>query len=410
MRIFGNQGMKMKPEMSKRDAILIVSSAAIGYLGFTTTPRAAALVLAVPVFWALAGSRYAAFAVVFACKLAASRGLLPGAAVFLSEYHTFTEAAALYFLMPFGASLPFGMFWSDDRRRKAICLVLAFFTAYVLPPISLIGIINPLMASGMIFRGWGFAGMLVVLGIYALCAVSRKTAFVFLCVIGIFAFLPPDSWYEPPKPEGIAAIDTSFGRLGSGSFNFERDYERAHMVFSELGNRIGKDASPDVVILPETIAGRLNDTGLELWKRGLEKLFGNETAVIFGAELPAGNGKKYDNALLMLYDGKITASLQRIPVIYSMYRGPFAKSGANLHLLDSGILELPDGRKAAVIVCYEAFLTWPFLVSMFHKPDMIICMANLWWCRETSLPATQRNVVSLWALTFGIPAAFVWNI
>jgi hypothetical protein len=71
---------------------------------------------------------------------------------------------------------------------------------------------------------------------------------------------------------------------------------------------------------------------------------------------------------------------------------------------------LPDGRNAAVIICYEAFLTWPFLVSMIHKPDVIICAANLWWCRETSLPATQRIIVSLWANTFGVPAVFVRNI
>jgi hypothetical protein len=90
-----------------------------------------------------------------AYKLAASRGLLPGAAVFLPEHHTFMEATALYFLMPLGASLPFGIFWSKDTRRKAVCLVLAFLAAYALPPISLIGIINPLMASGAIFRGWG---------------------------------------------------------------------------------------------------------------------------------------------------------------------------------------------------------------------------------------------------------------
>ena len=57
--------------------------------------RAAALILAVPVLWTLADSRYAAFAVILAYKLAASRGLLPGAAVFLSEDHTFLQAAAL---------------------------------------------------------------------------------------------------------------------------------------------------------------------------------------------------------------------------------------------------------------------------------------------------------------------------
>jgi hypothetical protein len=47
---------------------------------------------------------------------------------------------------------------------------------------------------------------------------------------------------------------------------------------------------------------------------------------------------------------------------------------------------------------------------MFHRPDVIVCTANLWWCRETSLPATQKNAVSLWALTFGVPAVFVQNI
>jgi apolipoprotein N-acyltransferase len=330
--------------------------------------------------------------------------------VFLSEYHTSVEAAALYFLMSFGASLPFGVFWSKERKGKAVCLMLAFLVAYVLPPFSLIGIINPLMASGTVFRGLGFAGMLIMLGIYMLCAVFRKIAFVFLCFIGIFTALPPNDWYEPTKPYGIAAVDTSFGRLGSGSFSFERDYERANMVFSELRNRIGKDAKASVVILPETIAGRLNDTGLELWKREIEKLFGNKTAVIFGAELPMGDGRKYDNALLMLHNGEITVTRQRIPVPRSMFRGPFAETGADLHLRDSGILRLPDSRKAAIIVCYEAFLTWPFIVSMSHKPDMIVCAANLWWCRETSLPVTQRNVVLLWALTFGIPAVFVRNI
>jgi apolipoprotein N-acyltransferase len=214
----------------------------------------------------------------------------------------------------------------------------------------------------------------------------------------------------PSKPEGIVSIDTSFGRLGSGSFSFERDYERANMVFLELGKRIGKDAAGKIVVLPETIAGRLNDTGLELWKSGFEKLFGRETAVIFGAELPTGDGRKYDNAVLMLHDGKITASRQRIAVPYSMYRGPFANSGANLHLFDSGILGLPDGRKAAAIVCYEAFLTWPLIASMTQKPDAIICAANLWWCRDTSLPATQKTAVSLWSLLFGVSAVFAKNI
>ena len=392
-------------------ALLVITSALIGYMGLSNIARAAVFILAVPVFWTLADSRYTAFAVILAYKLSASRGLLPGAAVFLSEVHTPFQAAALYFLMPFGASLPFFVFWSENRIRKAICLVLAFDAAYILPPISLIGIINPLMASGTIFRGWGFAGILTVLAIYALCAVSKKYAYMFLCIIALFAALPGDGWYIPSSPNEVMAVNTSFGRLGSGSFNFVQDYERTKMVFNELRKRDIANTKADVIVLPETIAGRLNDTGLELWRGEIQKLLPDkDNTVIFGAELPSGDGRKYDNAAILLHDGKTSAVYQRIPVPYSMYRGPFAKTGANLHILDNNILVLPDGRKAAVIICYEAFLTWPFIASMIHSPNFIICSANLWWCKDTSLPKTQKTVVSLWELTFGLPVVFAWNI
>jgi hypothetical protein len=47
---------------------------------------------------------------------------------------------------------------------------------------------------------------------------------------------------------------------------------------------------------------------------------------------------------------------------------------------------------------------------MTQKPDVIISAANLWWCRETSLPDTQKTAVTLWSLLFGVPAVFVRNI
>jgi apolipoprotein N-acyltransferase len=93
-----------------------------------------------------------------------------------------------------------------------------------------------------------------------------------------------------------------------------------------------------------------------------------------------------------------------------MYRGPFAETGANLNLFECGIIPLPNGKKAAVVICYEAFLTWPFVTSMIHKPDVIICAANLWWCKDTSLPDSQRTIVSLWSLLFGVPVVFAQNI
>jgi predicted amidohydrolase len=182
------------------------------------------------------------------------------------------------------------------------------------------------------------------------------------------------------------------------------------MVFGDLGKRNIARSEEKIIVLPETIAGRLNKTGMKLWKNEIQKITKAGQSVIFGAELPAGDGMKYDNAAVMLREGKIAYTRQRIPVPYSMYRGPFAETGANLHLWECGTLPLPDGGKAAMIICYEAFLTWPFLVSMTQKPNVIICAANLWWCRETSLSKTQKSVVSLWSLLFGVPAVFALNI
>jgi len=392
------------------DLLLVCVSGMIGFFGLSSIPRFATLILAVPVLWCLASSRLSAFCIMLAYFLSTSRDLLSGAAVFLSEHHTFIQAATLYFLMSCGVSLPFLIFWSNNRRKRALCLPLAFLFAFVIPPISLIGIVNPLMAAGTILKGFGYPGMGLVLLICVLSAISRKITLSSLCVIVAFTVLPSESWYLAPQPYGFMGIDTSFGRLGSGSYRFSEDYERIQFIFEDLRQRDLKSTDARYVVLPETIAGRFNTSGLSLWQKELSKLLNEDTVVIFGGEIPTGSGRKYDNAAIMLYEGKITVVSQRIPVPYSMYRGPFAETGANLHLLENGILDLPDSSKAAVVICYEAYLTWPYLVSMRHRPDMLISMANLWWCRNTSLPLTQRNTVNLWGLLFGVPVLFVQNL
>lgn len=392
------------------DSILIISSGIIGFFGLSSAPRLATLVLAVPIMWGLASSRKAAFGVIFAYFLVVSRGLILGAAVFLSENHTPLQAVTIYLLLPLGVSLPFLVFWSRGKKRRAFCMILAFFTSFILPPISLIGIVNPVIAAGTVFKGLGYLGIGLTILLWTLCAVFRRIAYLFLCVVIAFTVLPDDRWYVSPLPEDFIAVDTSIGKLGSGSYDFSSDYERIRYVFSDLRQRNLKDSDAKYIVLPETIAGRVNPSGLDLWRRELNKLVKNDTTILFGGEIPTEDGRKYDNAAIMLHSGKMSVVLQRIPVPYSMYRGPFAKTGANLHLFEDGILPLPDGRKAAVVICYEAYLTWPYLLSMIHKPDMLISMANLWWCRETSLPITQRTTVGLWGLLFGLPTLFVANL
>jgi apolipoprotein N-acyltransferase len=96
---------------------------------------------------------------------------------------------------------------------------------------------------------------------------------------------------------------------------------------------------------------------------------------------------------------------QRFPVPFSMYRGPFADTGANAYWGDLGASSVlrVKGKTIGVLVCYEQFLAWPFLTLLSRRPDTMVAVANMWWSRETSLPCVQRRTVRAWAALFALP-------
>ena len=391
------------------DLVLIVTSVFVGYFCMTHSPKLPITALVIPILWVLANNRLFAYIVVLAYHLTISRGLVPGAAVFLSETHTLADACVLWLLIGIGVSIPFIVFWSSNKYKKAPCLFLAFLFSYFLPPISLIGVVNPMIAAGCLFSGWGFFGLLAMLLIYSLCVMDRRLAWAFVVFIALTPVLGIGELKTLQKPTGFYAMNTSFGKLGSGSFSFFDDYERFQMVIRDVKKEKVWNLKEEYIILPETIAGRLNESGIRLWETELRKLLRTDQKVVFGGEIPTNNGKKYDNALIMLDRENTTIIAQRIPVPYSMYRGPWAETGANLYLWNDGILILPDRRKAAVIICYEAFLSLPYILSFIRNPDLILWTGNQWWCKDTSLPLIQERSVALWAQLFNTPALLVRN-
>jgi apolipoprotein N-acyltransferase len=94
-----------------------------------------------------------------------------------------------------------------------------------------------------------------------------------------------------------------------------------------------------------------------------------------------------------------------------MYR-PFGDWGANAYLSSLGGISTMKirGKKLGFLVCYEQFLTWPFLTLLSQSPDVILAPANLWWCKDTSLPGIQAATVFLWAKLFGVPVISAVNL
>jgi apolipoprotein N-acyltransferase len=236
----------------------------------------------------------------------------------------------------------------------------------------------------------------------------RRALILFVPLASLFGSLPAASEKITLDDVTILGVNTSFGRMASGSGDFDTQYERERAVFQhikEMG-RNGDLEGADIVILPETIIGRMNPTTLKRWRKFLGPFAeGTEKSAVFvaGAEVPSIGRLRYDNTMISFEgNGKHQVAKQRFPVPFSMFR-PFSGEGANAYLSSLGNISVMEiqGRKLGFLICYEQFLTWPFLSLMSQKPDVIIAPSNLWWCKDTSLPGIQAATVRLWARLFG---------
>lgn len=393
--------------LKNRIRALILTAVTTGLLSTNLAGNWTGLWGLIPVLWLEADSRSTAFFVTLAFYLSMSRGIVPGAYVFFRD-GSLIRAFTLWVASAVALAAPWGVLYpslSETPTRKGLKITAAL-CASIPPPLGLIGWGNPLTITGLFLPGTGWYGLALMVILYVAAAVYRKwrivMALLILCVT-------PLCCIKETPPASIQGINTSFGRLASGSADFGEQYERERQVFRHLRTmRANSELNAEIVVLPETIIGRMNPTTRKRW----EEFFQNMGGVVFvaGAEIP--RGRKYDNVMVAFEpDEQIQMAMQRIPVPFSMYL-PFSDNGANAYLSSLGevaTLKI-NGQRIGCIVCYEQFLTWPFLSLLSTKPDMLIASANLWWCKDTSLPGIQANTVKLWAALFDLPVVVAVNL
>jgi predicted amidohydrolase len=212
----------------------------------------------------------------------------------------------------------------------------------------------------------------------------------------------------------IQGVNTSFGRMASGSGDFDKQYQRERLVFQFLRerNQKGDLEGADVVVLPETLIGRMNQTTVKRWEKFFAPFAEKDMIYIAGGEIPTNQGRKYDNVMTSFEpNGKLQLAKQRFPVPFSMFR-PFSGEGANAYLSSLGEVSIMEihGKKLGFLVCYEQFLSWPFFSLMSQKLDVIAAPANLWWCKDTSLPGIRAAALCLWSRLFDVPVVKAANL
>jgi apolipoprotein N-acyltransferase len=407
--------------MNRKELFLISASVTVGVLstGFCERyPNLLALWSLMPLLWLEAAekkSRRTAFLVPFVFYLTISRGIVPGAYVFFQD-GSFVRAFTLWVLSATALAVPWGLLWSAKSRTKRALGVILAILASIPPPLGLVGWGNPLMGAGLFFPGFGWFGLILMLDLYAEAAQSEKLRRVLI----VIALLAVPFLALPAAPERVTVgevtiqgIDTSFGRMASGSGDFDTQCERERWVFRYVREkeRNGELESADIVILPETVIGRMNLTTMKRWTRFFDLFAQRGVAFIAGGEIPTDRGRKYNNVMASFEgDGKSQTASQRFPVPFSMFV-PFSRQGANAYLSSLGEMSIMEvkGRRLGFLVCYEHFLTWPFLTLISQKPDVLVAPANLWWCKDTSLPGIRATAARLWARLFGVPVVEAVN-
>ncbi|WP_287384320.1 conjugal transfer protein TraB [Mesorhizobium sp.] len=381
-----------------RGAGLVAIAALVGLLSWSGDPLMLPLAMLFPALWASARSRIFAGIASAAYFLAASRGLPQGVANFYGS--DLWAGLLLWLIASFAFVAVHTVLWT---KRPGWQRAARFGTAAVLmavPPFGIIGWAHPLTAAGVLFPGWGWAGLAGAVAGLLVMTTRWWPAAALAC--GGFWLSSAAFWTAPSLPDGLRGLDLERGQsLGrDGALEQQRD------LIAKVMRVAGQGAG--IVVLPESALGFWTPSLERLWR---DALASTSVTVIAGAAVvdPCG----YDNVLVEISGHEaLILYRERMPVPVAMWQ-PWQSmmgqgGGAKAHFLTSPVVELA-GRRAAPLICYEQLLVWPVLQAMLYRPDAIIAVGNGWWTAGTSIVAIQNAGTIAWARLFGVPLVTAFN-
>ena len=375
--------------------VAVPLAGAIGAAAWGSSLAALALAPLAVSLWATRTTRLAAWLVVLAYYLAAARGLPFGAARFFGNDTPAIFSALLWFCASLALSAPWACLWARQGYYWRVPLALVLCTV---PPVGLVGWANPATAAGVFFPALGWLGLVaMVAALAALCYWPTRVGAA-LAVAALAGAVVS----SPAAPSWIQAHQTTYGGSGGAGRDFMRDYA-ANQSMIELA----VSSKAPFVLFPETVAGLWTPATAELWEDAAAHLRATGRTALVGAEVPIEGTGRTRNALVFVghHSGEL---VQRIPVPVSMWK-PWADAGTEANLFGDGIGQV-NGKRAAVLVCYEQLLVWPMLLSQAAGPEIVIGAANDYWAAETSIPGIQTMTLRAWSRLFSVPLVVAVNL
>jgi hypothetical protein len=363
------------------------------------------LSLVAPLLVYQAKSRIHAYVSMFCYYAAASWPLIPGARAFFGMRGTPLIGLVLCLAAAALLALPWSLLFTCERRKAALSMPLCVLLT-AMPPLGIIGWASPLLSAGVLFPGskwFGLVLIIVFLGFFRFKP-AASVGCLTLCAL-VFHF----QYRQPQLPAGWEGVNTNYGGAGQGDPDFVTEYNIDQLMQTTI-----LESHASVLLFPEHLVAHWNESTEAFWGDTLTAVAAQHRTVLIGAGInrPATSRNPfaqnlYLNVLLARGDENGALYQERVPIPIAMWK-PLDDDGVPLNLFAHGTIRIHN-QNAAVLICYEQVLVWPFLSSALEHPTILLTTSNDYWAKNTRIPAIQQSSAASWARLFHIPVLSASN-
>lgn len=395
----------------------------------TASPLAIAASVAIPAIVLKQRNRGVAYQTACAFYAGALWPLIPGARNFFGPDASDSAAVALWATAVLLLSVPWALVWAQNAGQ-AIWRAPLGMALTVIPPLGIIGWASPLTASGILFPGFGWAGLVFCAVLSGSLAIRPRTT---LAAAGAVILAANLAYRQPAPLTGWEGVDTDFGGISDGRATPLAEYRAAERIQERA-----LSSAASVIVFPETVVPVWNAATDAFWQPTLRLLQKRGKTIVVGARLPTpspallpapASPTDFSNALAVLdssaprraimpqamgatggfpYQNSViirgaSAGVfqQRIPVPIAMWN-PAEVATASMNLFGPAVVEI-NGKRAAILVCYEQTLVWPMLGAVASRPAVLVGVANDYWATGTTIRRFQATALRSWARLLAIP-------